>query len=177
MDKIAERIDVNKIDDGLIECGKIGSILQTITSIILIMCCCSSGVFAIMQKDYEMETEATITEKPECSYNTITDDKGNVRREINCNIKIKYNVNNTDYNTVINIQEDIYKQNDKIKIKYDKNDPRMVAYKPLNNNFIGGIIFCIAFIGILSLILHLYLSVKSDWYKRYQCINMVGNAI
>jgi hypothetical protein len=177
MDKIADKIDVNKIDDGLLQCGSFGIILQTVTLVICILCFCSSGAFAIMQKDYEMETEATIIDKPECSYNTFTDNKGKVQRQINCNIKIKYNVNNTDYDTVININEDTYKQNDKIKIKYDKNDPKLVAYKPLNNKFVGGIIFSIACLGILSLILHLYLSQKSDWYKRYQCLNMISNVM
>lgn len=173
MDKLAEKIDINKIDDSVLECGKLGTTIQTITLIILVFCLCSSGIFIFMQKSYDMETEATITEKPECSYNTVTDNKGNVKREINCILKIKYNVDNVEYNTIININEDIYKMNDKIKINYKKENPKIIEYKPLNFQFVGGIILGIACLCILSTILHVYLSIKSDWYKRLQCINMV----
>jgi hypothetical protein len=172
MDKLAEKIDINKVDDSIIECGTLGATIQTITFIVLILCLCSSGVFIFMQKSYDMETEATITEKPDCAYNTVTDNKGNVSRTTNCFLKIKYTVNNVDYNTTINVDDDRYKINEKIVINYKKEDPRLVSYNPLNYQFAGGIILAIACICILSLILHIYLTKKSDWYKRYQCASL-----
>jgi hypothetical protein len=178
MDKIAERIDVDKIDNNLLKCGQFGIILQTITLVICILCFCSSGIFAFMQKDeYDMETIATITDKPECSNTNIVNNNGKINQMINCTIKIKYNVNNVDYNTTTIINEDTYKVNDTIVIKYNKNDPRLISYKPLNYKVAGGVILCIACLGIVSLCLHLYLSQKSDWYKRYQCINMIGSVL
>jgi hypothetical protein len=164
---------LSSIDEGLLKCGKLASSIYMIGGVIIAIAFIAFGYYMYSKKDSMNEVQATITEV-QCSYNYDTKRRRNVA---SCVLLVKYMVNNAEYTSRVQTQEEQHYKDEKITIKYDTNNPRKVSYKQLSNNQTGKYIMIAGVIIALLTGLHAYLMKTSDWYKRLVCVNFVGDVI
>jgi hypothetical protein len=69
------------------------------------------------------QVEANVLEPPVCN---ITNSDGSC---VTSNTRVNYNINDKDYNNVVNVYQDNFKKGDKIVIKYNPDNPNDISYK------------------------------------------------
>ncbi len=92
-----------------------------------------------------IETTATVYDiNKKVSYKTEYDENGNSYEEkkTRCDVYIKYNVENIEYKSKLDVSSCKYSNGDKVKIYYDKNNPSNFA-----SNSISILIFATLFTG------------------------------
>jgi hypothetical protein len=164
---------LSKIDEGLLKCGKLASGIYLVLGIIISIALIGFGYYMYSKTDNMNEVQAIVTDV-QCSYNYDTKRRRNVA---SCVLLVKYMVNNAEYTSRVQTQEEQHYTDEKITIKYDTTNPRKVSYKQMSNNQIGKYIMIAGVIMALLTGLHTYLMKTSDWYKRIVCVNIVGDVL
>lgn len=164
---------LTSVDDKLIKCGKLASVIYIVLGIIIAIGFLGFGYYMYNKKDTMAEVLATVMDV-QCTYTYNSKRRKNVAA---CVMLVKYVVNNTEYTSRVQTQEEQHYKDEKITIKYDTNNPRKTSYKTLSNNKTGKYLMIIGSIIALLTGLHAVLMKKSDWYKRLVCVNFVGDVV
>jgi hypothetical protein len=166
---------LNKMDDGLLQCGTFSAIMKIIVGLIFTIIFGGIGVYLFIQPENNIETNAKITDV-KCVQERINEGKG-TKVQTMCTLNLEYNVEGEDYTGIVTTTEVSRKKNEIIKIKYDKENPVAISYKQMSNKTIGLILIGVGVLLLLGLITHIVLLSVSDWYKRLMCVQMVASTV
>jgi hypothetical protein len=164
----------DKVDNMLIECGKVASFIQIACSVICILCLCGFGIFFFRKKNNRIKTNATILNTDCRSYSV--DTKRTSRMRTDCILDIEYRVNGVMKQAKISTNDKIHYKGEIIEINYDEKNPLDIAYNQISSKTIGKTLIGLGMCVVILMIIHIILMKKSNWYKRIMCVNLVGSA-
>ncbi len=164
----------DRVDNMLVQCGTFSGAIQIVVSVICIILCCGLGYYFFNKKDTKVKTQATVVHG-ECK--TYSVKSGNSSRmQTDCVLDIEFKVGEETIQQKLITTDKIHSKGEIIDIKYDPANPTDVEYNGIDSKTAGMILAGIGSLFVLSLIIHIVLMRVSDWYKRFMCLNMVGNA-
>lgn len=122
---------------------------------------------------HSQKTTGTITEA-DCNYVAPIDSRSSPM--YNCSLKVAYNVNGTQYNSIINISSSTnYVKNAAISIKYDPSNPSDVLIDGISSKTIGWITIVIsAIILIMTWIWTYFVATDSSFSSVVGGVNAVS---
>jgi len=158
-------------------CGKFVGISGGVVCVILIIILCGIGIFLYTKKTTVVynKVSATILDA-KCSQ-VIRDDGRNRNVSYNCEIKVKYNINGEEYQNMVTSNDYIHNVGEIRDIYYNVANPNDIKYSYIENKFIGNILIGIGSCFVVLLVIHIVLTMKSEWYNRLQCIGAISKAI
>jgi len=158
-------------------CGKFVGISTGVISVILIIIFCWIGMYfyrkkstAIYDKVYAIVTEASCAQ-------VVSGNNRNRYVTYNCELKVKYTLNNTEYNNTVTSTDTVHNVGELISIYYNVSNPNDIKYSYITNQNLGKIFIGVGSSVILLFIIHIVLTMKSEWYNRLQCLSAVSNTI
>lgn len=159
------------------KCGKFVGLSGGVVCVIAIIILCALGVFFYRKKqDVSYNTvQATITEA-NCSQ-VINDNGRNRSVSYNCALKVKYIVNGEEYQNSLQSNDTIHNVGEIREIYYNITNPSDIKYSYITNKNLGKILLGVGSSFIILFILHIILTMKSEWYNRLQCLSAVSSAV
>lgn len=158
-------------------CGKFVGISTGVTSVIIIIIFCWVGIYYYRKKSTAIydKVSAIVTEA-NCAQ-VVSGDNRNRSVTYNCALKVKYTLNNTEYNNSLTSTDTVHNVGESISIYYDVSNPNDIKYSYITNQNLGKIFIGVGSSVILLFIIHIVLTMKSEWYNRLQCLSAVSNTI
>jgi hypothetical protein len=149
--------------------GKLKLIIGIVIGVLLI--CSASGLFASDQSNL-VDTHGSIV-SAECQAHQ---EKNSVK--YNCNVKVKYNVNNTEYNNSISTNGSTkYVDGNQIELTYDTKNPNSVSEYVIRNKWWALLLLVIALIIIGCSWLNNYLTQNYKMYAAAQGASTVASIV
>lgn len=132
-------------------------------ALLLILCGC---YLYWMDDSNEFISITGIITEANCSESMMmTNTNGNQMKYYDCNLKIKYNVNNKNYVSTMNIKSmSSFSVNQSINIEVNKTDPTIIKYDTLNESYIGFCLSSLAFVLIGVYLLQYYVGSRFQLY-------------
>ena len=159
-------------------CGKFVGLSGGVVCAIIIIILCGVGIFLYRKKVTTIynTVNATILEAT-CAQVLNSTGRNRTSVSYNCTLKVKYTVDGKDFvNTVVST--DIYHNvGETRQIYYNVANPDDILYSYVTNRTIGGILMGVGSSFVLLLIIHIVLTMKSEWYNRLQCLSAVSHTI
>jgi hypothetical protein len=158
-------------------CGKFVGLSGGVVCAIIIIILCGVGIFLYRKQTTAIynTVSATITEAT-CSQ--VVNDNGKTKSiSYNCVLKVKYNITGEEYINTVESNDTIHNVGETRTIYYNTANPNDIKYSYISNKNLGEIFIGIGSSFILLLIVHIILTMKSEWYNRLQCLSAVSNTI
>jgi hypothetical protein len=158
-------------------CGKFVGLSTAVISVILIIIFCWVGIYFYRKKSTVVydKVSATITEA-NCTQQ-ITDTGRNRNVTYKCSLKVKYTVNNTEYENTVVSGDGVHNIGEVVSIYYNVENPNNVVYSYISNKNLGKILIGVGSSVVLLFVIHIVLTMKSKWYNRLQCIGAVSSTV
>lgn len=158
-------------------CGKFVGISTAVISVILIIICCCIGMYLYRKKSTAVydKVSATITEA-NCTQ-VVSGNSRNSNITYNCALKVKYTLNNTNYENTVISNNTVHNIGETISIYYNVTNPNDIKYSYITNQNLGKIFIGVGSSVVLLFVIHIVLTMKSEWYNRLQCIGAVSNTV
>ena len=158
-------------------CGKFVGISGAVVCSIIIIVLCWLGIYLYRKKtDISYNTVQAKILEATCSQ-VINDNGKNKSVSYNCLLKVSYTVNNTEYTNTLESNDTVHNVGEIREIYYNITNPNDIKYLHIESKFVGKIFIGIGSSFVLLLIIHIVLTMKSEWYNRLQCVGAVSSAI
>jgi len=159
------------------KCGKFVGLSGGVVCAIIILILCAVGIYFYRKKQYAIYNTilATITEA-NCSQ-VINDNGRNRSVSYNCALKVKYTINGEEYQNSLQSNDTIHNVGEIREIYYNTTNPYDITYSYITNKNLGRILLGVGSCFFILFIVHIVLTMKSEWYNRLQCVSAVSSAV
>ena len=158
-------------------CGKFVGLSGGVICAIIIVILCGIGMFFYRKKVTTVynTVQATILDA-KCSQ-VLSQNGKSTSVSYNCLLKVKYNINGEEYQNTVTSNDTIHNVGESREIYYNTVNPNDVLYSHITDKSIGKIFIGIGSSFVILLIIHIVLTMKSEWYNRLQCLSAVSHTI
>jgi len=159
------------------KCGKFVGLSGAVICAIIIVILCGFGIFLYRKKATTVynTVNATILEA-NCSQ--VISESGKTKSvSYNCALKVKYTIDGKEYQNTVTSNDTVHNIGETINIYYNTANPNEIVYSYITSKSIGKILIGVGSCFILVLIIHIVLTMKSEWYNRLQCLSAASNII
>ncbi len=158
-------------------CGKFVGLSSGVVCAIIIVILCAVGIMFYRKKSTVVynTVQATVLEA-NCSQ--VVNNTGKSRSvSYNCALKVKYTINDVSYENTLMTNDTVYNVNQIMTIYYNTQDPNDIKASYITNQNLGKILIGVGSSFVLLLIIHIVLTMKSEWYNRLQCFGAVSSTV
>ena len=156
-------------------CGKFVGLSGGVTCAIIIVILCSVGIFFYRKKSTTVYNKITATVL-EANCSQVISQSGKTRSvSYNCALKVKYTVNGEEYQNTVTSNDTVHNVGETREIYYNSVNPNDIHYSYITNQNLGKILMGVGSSFVLLLIIHIVLTMKSEWYNRLQCLSAVSH--
>lgn len=136
--------------------GKVKATISLVVGIIITVCLSSAGSYIIVSTpSRSSETKASVVDSECKQFVRQMNNKSSTSTE--CTTGVNYNVDNKKYNNKVKTDGTLFKQGEKINIKYNPNNPNDISYNEMSNKKLGFILIGIGIILVILVVIYYYL--------------------
>lgn len=159
-------------------CGKFVGLSGGVVLAVIIVVLCGIGIFFYRKKVTAVynTVNATILEAT-CSQVLNTTGHNRTSVSYNCTLKVKYTVDGKEYQNTVVSTDNYHNVGETRQIYYNTANPNDIVYSYITNKNIGKILIGVGSSFVILLIIHIVLTMKSEWYNRLQCLSAVSHTI
>lgn len=159
-------------------CGKFVGLSGGVVCAIIVVVLCAVGIFFYRKKNTAIYNQVSaVVTSANCAQEVHSNGKS-TSITYNCALKVKYTVNNVQYeNSLVTDTGSTHNVNETMTIYYNTQDPNDIKASYITNQSLGEILIGIGSLCLIFLIIHVVLTMKSEWYNRLQCLGAVSNTV